>query len=88
MEWWREARFGIFIHWDVYAQLAGEWRGERIDSMGYPRGIDASSLSFYTRITSIVDAYDAMTSNRTYARQKSSTAALTILYDQRGKQFD
>jgi hypothetical protein len=61
---------------------------ERIDGMGYPNGADASNLSFYTRITSIVDAYDAMTSNRVYCKEKSSTAALKILYEQRGKQFD
>lgn len=28
MKWWREARFGMFIHWGLYAQLAGEWKGE------------------------------------------------------------
>jgi alpha-L-fucosidase len=30
MEWWREARFGLFIHWGLYAQPAGEWKGEKI----------------------------------------------------------
>ena len=30
MEWWREARFGMFIHWGLYAQPAGEWKGEQI----------------------------------------------------------
>ncbi len=28
MEWWREARFGMFIHWGVYAVPAGEWDGK------------------------------------------------------------
>ncbi len=28
MEWWREARFGLFIHWGLYAIPAGEWNGE------------------------------------------------------------
>ena len=27
MQWWREARFGMFIHWGVYAQLAGVYNG-------------------------------------------------------------
>jgi len=27
MEWWREARFGMFIHWGVYAQMAGVYNG-------------------------------------------------------------
>ncbi|MBT5426542.1 MAG: alpha-L-fucosidase, partial [Bacteroidetes bacterium] len=25
MEWWRDARFGMFIHWGLYAVPAGEW---------------------------------------------------------------
>ena len=40
------------------------------------------------RILAIADAYDAMTSKRHHGTQKSSTAALKILYEQRGKQFD
>ncbi len=27
LDWWREARFGIFIHWGLYSVLAGEWGG-------------------------------------------------------------
>jgi alpha-L-fucosidase len=27
MDWWREARFGMFIHWGLYAIPAGEWGG-------------------------------------------------------------
>ncbi|WP_431209384.1 alpha-L-fucosidase [Puia sp. P3] len=27
MAWWRDARFGMFIHWGVYAQLAGSMTG-------------------------------------------------------------
>ena len=29
MAWWREARFGLFIHWGLYAIPAGEWKGNR-----------------------------------------------------------
>ena len=28
MAWWREARFGMFIHWGLYAIPAGQWKGE------------------------------------------------------------
>lgn len=28
MDWWREARFGMFIHWGLYAIPAGEWHGQ------------------------------------------------------------
>ncbi|HVT10880.1 MAG TPA: alpha-L-fucosidase [Fimbriimonadaceae bacterium] len=34
MKWWREARFGMFIHWGLYAQLAGEYKGIRTGSIG------------------------------------------------------
>jgi alpha-L-fucosidase len=34
MAWWREARFGMFIHWGLYAVPAGEWKGQRTDKIG------------------------------------------------------
>ncbi|MFT3935187.1 MAG: alpha-L-fucosidase [Chitinophagaceae bacterium] len=34
MQWWREARFGMFIHWGVYAVPAGTFRGHKIDHIG------------------------------------------------------
>jgi len=34
MEWWREARFGMFIHWGVYAVPAGTWDGRQIGGIG------------------------------------------------------
>jgi|GEM_PF-2305283 len=30
MQWWREARFGMFIHWGLYAILAGEYKGQTV----------------------------------------------------------
>jgi alpha-L-fucosidase len=32
MEWFREARFGMFIHWGLYSVPAGEWKGQKFDS--------------------------------------------------------
>ncbi|GAB6165595.1 alpha-L-fucosidase [Thermostilla marina] len=34
MAWWREARFGMFIHWGLYAIPAGEWKGRKINGIG------------------------------------------------------
>lgn len=28
MKWWKDARFGLFIHWGLYSVPAGEWKGE------------------------------------------------------------
>lgn len=30
--WWREARFGLFVHWGPYSMLGGMWKGERVDA--------------------------------------------------------
>lgn len=34
MAWWRDARFGMFIHWGVYAVPAGTYKGEQIPHIG------------------------------------------------------
>ncbi len=34
MAWWREARFGMFIHWGLYSIPAGTWDGKQIPSIG------------------------------------------------------
>ena len=34
MEWFRQARFGMFIHWGLYAVPAGEWKGEKVSGIG------------------------------------------------------
>lgn len=61
---------------------------ERVDGTGYPRKLPADQISYFTRIISIVDAYDAMTADRCYCKAKPTTKALKIIYEERGKQFD
>ncbi|MFO0827634.1 MAG: alpha-L-fucosidase [Phycisphaerales bacterium] len=34
MHWWRDARFGMFIHWGLYAVAAGEWNGKPVPGAG------------------------------------------------------
>jgi len=34
LDWWREAKFGMFIHWGLYAIPAGEWKGKKIPGIG------------------------------------------------------
>ncbi|MDP9040266.1 MAG: alpha-L-fucosidase [Acidobacteriota bacterium] len=34
MRWWREARFGMFIHWGLYSIPAGTWDGKQIPDIG------------------------------------------------------
>ena len=61
---------------------------ERPDGSGYPRGLAEGEISEYAKIISVVDAYDAMTSDRCYSRAKSPVDAQKILYENRSKQFD
>jgi len=30
IQWWRDAKFGMFIHWGVYSLAGGEWKGEKV----------------------------------------------------------
>ncbi len=34
MKWWREARFGMFVHWGLYSGLAGTWEGKPVATRG------------------------------------------------------
>ncbi len=34
MRWWREARFGMFVHWGLYSGLAGTWEGKPVGTSG------------------------------------------------------
>lgn len=38
LDWWREARLGLFIHWGVYSLAAGEWKGEKTSSIAPWKG--------------------------------------------------
>jgi putative nucleotidyltransferase with HDIG domain len=61
---------------------------EQMDGQGYPRGLFAKELSQYSRIIAIVDAFDAMTSDRCYDAARSTLDALKEIYRHRGKHFD
>jgi alpha-L-fucosidase len=34
MAWWREARFGMFVHWGLYSGLGGDWKGKKVGDSG------------------------------------------------------
>lgn len=61
---------------------------ERADGTGYPRGVKADTLHAYTRIISIVDTYDAITTNRCYDKSRPATEAMKILFSCRSTQFE
>lgn len=61
---------------------------ERVDGKGYPRQLPAQRIPFKAKIIAVVDAYDAITSDRAYSEGRSSLEALRILFEARGTQFD
>jgi len=61
---------------------------ERWDGKGYPRGIAGVNIPILSRIISIADALDAMTSERTYRKAVTLDAALIEIIANSGTQFD
>ena len=61
---------------------------ERYDGKGYPNRLVGDNIPFTGRILSIADAFDAITTKRSYKKSIPVDKALTILRGEAGKQFD
>ncbi|MCC6148227.1 MAG: HD domain-containing protein [Anaerolineaceae bacterium] len=61
---------------------------ERIDGSGYPYRRSGDQISIYARVIAIADAFDAMTSPRSYRAVKSIIQACNTLRREKGRQFD
>lgn len=61
---------------------------ERIDGKGYPDGLKGDDLDQLTKILTVVDGYDAMTSKRNYRRNLNMEEALCELQLCSGSQYD
>jgi len=61
---------------------------ERWDGTGYPQGLRGEDICLRARVVAVVDAYDAMTSDRPYRRALESEVALREIENGRAKQFD
>ncbi|WP_313089395.1 HD-GYP domain-containing protein [Pseudomonas sp.] len=70
------------------AVQAAHGHHERLDGKGYPLGLDAYQIPFTTRIITIVDAFDAITSHRAYDNARPIQAAYDVLRSSAGRQFD
>ncbi|MFK8048759.1 MAG: HD-GYP domain-containing protein [Halioglobus sp.] len=60
---------------------------ERFDGSGYPNGLTENQIPAFARIAAIVDTYDAVTSNRSYAPAISPAEAIRLLYKSRDEDF-
>jgi putative nucleotidyltransferase with HDIG domain len=73
-----------------YAEVAKIVRHhhERVDGAGYPDGIAADEIPMVSRIVSVAEEYNAMTSNRAYRDAMPSRVARMRLAQEAGAQFD
>lgn len=75
---------------DEYSNLAEyalshheHWNGQ-----GYPRGLEGTNIPLFSRIICIVDAFEAMTSDRVYRKKMDELAAVNEIIKYSGTQFD
>jgi len=61
---------------------------ERWDGLGYPAGLEGEEIPLLARITAVVDAYNAMTSERSYRETRSREEAVEEMKRCAGTQFD
>ena len=61
---------------------------EKWDGSGYPRGLKGEEIPVAARLFSIVDVWDALTSDRPYRPAETKEEALAYVRDQAGKHFD
>lgn len=61
---------------------------ERLDGLGYPRGLQGDEIPDIARIIAVVDSYDAMTARDSYRRTMSSFEAIAELRRVSGTQLD
>lgn len=67
---------------------AAKWHHERYDGNGYPNGLSGKNIPEVARIVGVADAYDAMTSNRSYRKIMPQDQVRSEIENGRGRQFD
>jgi len=70
------------------AMLGIRHHHERVDGLGYPDGLAGDQIPEFARIIAVADAFDSMTSTRSYRSARSVEAAMRELKRWAGTQFD
>ncbi|SCZ76895.1 HD domain-containing phosphohydrolase [Pseudobutyrivibrio xylanivorans] len=65
-----------------------KWHHERYDGKGYPQGLSGDDIPEEARIIAVADAYDAMTSNRSYRGALPQEVVRSEIEKGKGSQFD
>ncbi len=69
-------------------EKGARWHHERYDGKGYPDGLKGEEIPEYARIICVADAYDAMTSKRSYRDSMPQEKVRSEIEKGRGSQFD
>lgn len=70
------------------AAMIAKTHHERWDGQGYPQGLKGEEIPLYTRIVSVCDVFDALTSTRPYKVPWSVSKTIAYLEENSGTQFD
>ena len=68
-------------------EVGVRWHHERLDGKGYPDGLSEAEIPEFARIISVADAYDAMTSNRSYRKYLPQAIVRSEIFKGIGTQF-
>lgn len=85
-----EIGYGMVRDYPEIADVADgvRFHHERWDGRGYPFGLKETAIPVISRIIAIVDAFDAITSDRPYRKGRSIDVAIQELLKEAGSQFD
>ena len=76
------------IHSRPDLTIGARWHHERYDGKGYPDGLKGNAIPEEARIIAVADAYDAMTSYRSYRQPLTQEVVRMEIEKNRGTQFD
>ena len=76
------------IHDDERIGYGAKYHHERYDGAGYPNGISGTNIPEVARIIAVADAYDAMTSDRSYRKAIPQDVVRKEILQGKGSQFD
>lgn len=78
---------GHFNMWSLEERIIRHHH-ERWDGKGYPDNLKENTIPFLSRILSVSDVYDALTSDRSYRTKMQEDVAVNIIIENAGSQFD
>lgn len=93
----RELNSHPVVGYEILSKIKFPWKGipmmtrnhhEKVDGSGYPDRLRKSDIPIGARIMALVDAFDAMTTDRPYRPRLSFKEAMDEIKDNFGKQFD